>query len=192
MVARGRHIREDRIRALLVPAGIRRGGRRLPRARLLAGDRKGVLTRVCPRQLLTRRAFLRSLLNGGVLALLGATLYPIARYLFPPRGSEASVSSVVAANIGELATNTAKTFRFGTRPGLLIHTSQGRLKAFSAVCTHLNCTVQYDQHDEVIWCACHNGKFDLNGQVISGPPPRPLESYQVNLRGEEIVVSKSA
>ena len=56
----------------------------------------------------------------------------------------------------------------------------------------LNAPVQYHQHDEVIWCPCHNGKFDLNGQVISGPPPRPLESYQVNLRGEEIVVSKSA
>lgn len=145
---------------------------------------------MCPRALISRRTFLQSLLKGGALALLGAALYPILRYLYPPRGTEASVTSVVAAQVGELAPNTAKIFRFGTRPGLLINTEHGELKAFSAVCTHLNCTVQYDGNASVIWCACHNGKFDLNGQVISGPPPRPLEPYHINVRGDEIVVSK--
>lgn len=133
---------------------------------------------------------MQSLLKGGVLALFGATLYPIVRYLYPPRGAESSVSSVVAAKVGELVSNTAKIFRFGNRPGLLVNTPQGELKAFSAVCTHLNCTVQYDDQTSVIWCACHNGKFDLNGQVISGPPPRPLDAYQVNVRGDDVVVSK--
>ena len=147
---------------------------------------------MCPNEPLDRRAFLRYLLNGGLLALVGAALYPIARYVYPPRGTEASVSSVVAATAGELATNAAKIFKFGNRPGILVHTPQGTLKAFSAVCTHLNCTVQYDSETSVIWCACHNGKFDLNGQVISGPPPRPLEPYQVNVRGDEVVVSKPA
>ena len=146
---------------------------------------------MCPRAGMSRREFLRQLLNGSVLALVGAALYPIARYLYPPRGSEGSVSNVVAAAAGELAPNTAKIFRFGDRPGLLVRTPQGDLKAFSAVCTHLNCTVQYDEEASVIWCACHNGKFDLNGRVISGPPPRPLEPYQVNVRGDEVVVSKS-
>jgi len=147
---------------------------------------------MCPRAMMSRREFLRRLLNGGALALLGAALYPIARYLYPPRGAESSVSNAVAAKVGELAVNTAKLFRFGDRPGLLINTPQGELKAFSAVCTHLNCTVQYDEEASVIWCACHNGKFDLNGHVISGPPPRSLEPYQVNVRGDEVVVSKPA
>ena len=147
---------------------------------------------MCSKPFISRRAFLQSLLKGGVAALFGATLYPILRYLNPPRGSEASVSSVVAAKVGELAANTAKIFRFGTRPGILINTPQGDLKAFSAVCTHLNCTVQYEEDASVIWCACHNGKYDLSGQVISGPPPRPLETYQVNVRGEDVVVSKSS
>lgn len=145
---------------------------------------------MCPREGISRRAFLQSLLKGGVVALAGAAIYPIARYLTPPRGAEASISSVVAAKVGELAANAAKIFRFGNRPGLLVNTPQGELKAFSAVCTHLNCTVQYASEDSVIWCACHNGKFDLNGQVISGPPPRPLEAYQVNIRGDDIIVSK--
>ena len=147
---------------------------------------------MCPRELISRRAFLQVLLKSGGLALVGAAIYPIARYLYPPRGVEASVSSVVAAKVGEVGTNAAKIFRFGSRPGILIHTPQDQLKAFSAVCTHLNCTVQYDGETSVIWCACHNGKYDLNGQVISGPPPRPLEAYQVNVRGDEVVVSKRA
>lgn len=144
-----------------------------------------------PKQGFSRREFLATLLNGGVVALLGATLYPILRYLWPPKGAEASVSSVVAAKVGELAANSAKIFRFGNRPGLLIQTALGETKAFSAVCTHLNCTVQYDPEAGIILCACHNGKFDLNGQVISGPPPKPLEAYEVKVRGEEIVVSKT-
>ena len=145
---------------------------------------------MCPREQISRRVFLQSVLNGGLVALAGAALYPITRYLWPPRGTEAAVSNVVAAKVGELATNAAKIFRFGTRPGILIHTPYGDYKAFSAVCTHLNCTVQYDDEASVIWCACHNGKYDLNGQVISGPPPRPLDAYQVNVRGDDIVVSK--
>ena len=43
-----------------------------------------------------------------------------------------------------------------------------------------------------IWCACHNGHYDLNGKNVEGPPPRPLDAYVVNARGNQIVVSKSA
>ena len=146
---------------------------------------------MCPRQLVSRRGFLRFILRGGAVALFGAAVYPIARYLYPPKSGEASVSDVVAGKVGELAQNRAKIFRFGTRPAILINTPQGTLKAFSAVCTHLHCTVHYDETASIIACPCHNGKFDLNGQVISGPPPLPLEAYQVNIRGEEIVVAKA-
>ncbi|HET8580537.1 MAG TPA: Rieske 2Fe-2S domain-containing protein, partial [Nitrospiraceae bacterium] len=65
-------------------------------------------------------------------------------------------------------------------------------RAFSAVCTHLACTVQYRPDLIHIWCACHNGHYDLNGINIAGPPPRPLEPYVVNVRGDKIVVSKTA
>jgi cytochrome b6-f complex iron-sulfur subunit len=41
-----------------------------------------------------------------------------------------------------------------------------------------------------IWCACHNGVYDLSGKNVSGPPPRPLEAYDVHVRGDEIYVSR--
>ena len=63
-------------------------------------------------------------------------------------------------------------------------------KAFSAVCTHLNCTVQYQEARREIWCACHNGTYDLEGRVASGPPPKPLEELAVRVRGDSVVISK--
>jgi Rieske Fe-S protein len=59
-----------------------------------------------------------------------------------------------------------------------------------ATCTHLACTVQYREDIGHIWCACHNGHFDLNGLNISGPPPRPLDQFVVNETADQIVVSK--
>ena len=144
------------------------------------------------KQKITRRDFIHYILGGGALALFASAIYPAIRYITPPEGAETAVSNAVAAKTGELSPNSGKIFRFGDKPGILINTSKGELLAFNAVCTHLNCTVQYDPGAGHILCACHNGHFDLNGRVISGPPPRPLEQYNVNVRGEDIVVSKKA
>ena len=139
---------------------------------------------------LTRRDFIGFILKGGFLAFLGSAFYPILRYLLPPAGTEASVTSVVAAKVGELTPDSGKIFRFGDKPGLLVMTENGTYKAFSAVCTHLNCTVQYHSGAKGIVCACNNGHYDLNGQVISGPPPKPLTEYKVTPKGDDIIVSR--
>jgi Rieske Fe-S protein len=141
---------------------------------------------------ITRREFLNYVLGGGLLAFFSSTVYPLLRYIMPPKGFDTAVSSVIAAKVGEISRNSSKIFKFGDKPGLLVSTSNGELLAFNAVCPHLNCTVQYDPQANHIWCPCHNGRFDLNGKVISGPPPRSLDKYVVNVRGEDIVVSKSA
>jgi cytochrome b6-f complex iron-sulfur subunit len=127
--------------------------------------------------------------TSGILLAL-ALIFAVMIYITPPSVTDSSVSKVIAAKVGELPPNSSKIFRFGNKPAILINTAQGVLKAFSAVCTHLNCTVQYAPERGFIWCACHNGKYDLNGKVISGPPPRPLEEFKVNVAGEDIIVSK--
>jgi len=130
------------------------------------------------------------LLGGGMLAWLGSVIYPLIRFVIPPVQTEAAQTSVVAAKVDELGPNEGKVFRFGSRPGLLIRLNSGEYRAFNAVCAHLQCTVQYRSDLSQIWCACHNGMFNLNGEVLSGPPPAPLDSYQVAVRGDEVVVSK--
>jgi Rieske Fe-S protein len=139
-----------------------------------------------------QRRWVNVLLGTGVLASIASFLYPALRYIIPPPVSESTSRSVVAAQVSELKNNTAKVFKFGSEPAILIRTSDGQYKAFSAVCTHLSCTVQYRSDTHQIWCPCHNGIYDLNGRNVSGPPPRPLAAYEVHVQGDDIVVSRSA
>ena len=137
-----------------------------------------------------RRRFINYFMGTSLGATFVAILYPIIEFLIPPRVPEATQSNVVAGKVNELKPNSGKIFKFGTQPGIVVKTQTGEVRAFSAICTHLNCTVQYREDIQHIWCACHNGHYDLNGKNIAGPPPRPLEQYTVNIRGDEVVVSK--
>jgi len=137
-----------------------------------------------------RRRVVEILLGGGLMASIVSFLYPVLRYLVPPPVPDLGGDEVVAGKVGDLKANSSKIFRFGNRPALLLLTAEGEYRALSATCTHLSCTVQYRSDLHEIWCACHNGMYDLNGRNISGPPPRPLETYQVHVRGDEVVVSR--
>ena len=138
----------------------------------------------------TRRRVIEIFLGGGLLASFASFIYPVVRYLVPPAVTDLGGNDIVAAKLAELKPNSAKIFRFGSRPGLLIMNSDGTYRALSATCTHLGCTVQYRSDLRQVWCACHNGIYDLNGRNISGPPPRPLDVFDVHVRGDEIVVSR--
>jgi Rieske Fe-S protein len=137
-----------------------------------------------------RRRLVEMFLGGGMVASIIAFVYPVLRYLIPPPVADLGGDEVVASKVGDLRPNGSKIFRFGTRPALLLMTAEGEYRALSAVCTHLSCTVQYRNDLHQIWCACHNGLYDLNGRNISGPPPRPLDVFQIHVRGDEIVVSR--
>jgi cytochrome b6-f complex iron-sulfur subunit len=132
-----------------------------------------------------RRDFLKYLISGGVIGFAAIILYPLIEYLKPPKQREVEVSSVLVGKTSDFETDSGKIIRFGNKPVIVIHTSENNFRAFSAVCTHLECTVQYRKDMHLIWCACHNGKYDLNGRNISGPPPRPLEEFRVVIKGEK-------
>ena len=139
-----------------------------------------------------RRHFVNYFLGGSLAATVLAFLYPIIRFILPPSHAEAVEKRVAAAKVGELTPNSFKIFKFGASPGILVNTQDGQIVALSAVCTHLTCTVRYESDSGTLYCPCHNGRFDLAGNVISGPPPAPLETYKVEISGEEIFVSKKA
>ncbi len=54
----------------------------------------------------------------------------------------------------------------------------GKFTLFDVRCTHLGCPVSWDQEDGSFICPCHNGIFDEEGRVLSGPPPRPLDRFE--------------
>lgn len=139
---------------------------------------------------MTSRTFVTWLLRTGIGGVLAAVLYPVSRYVIPPKVTEAGVSAVTLPfKAGDVPTNSGRIFKFGNQPGILIRTAAGEFRAFSARCTHLDCIVQYRDDLTQIWCACHNGHYDLTGRNVSGPPPRPLTAFDVRQRGDQLVVS---
>ena len=140
----------------------------------------------------TRRRFLDLLLGTSLVGWLGSVVYPVARYLRPPDAAGASVSQVNVGKVDDFPPDSGRIFKFGNKPGLLVRAPTGEFRAFFATCTHLQCIVQYRPDQGVIWCACHNGRYDLNGKNIAGPPPRPLDELRVDVSNGEVFVSRSA
>lgn len=128
------------------------------------------------------------------LGYAGAIGYPIYRYLNAPVAEAAAAAPVREVSLPDavdLKPDTALMFRFGTQPAMLIHHKDGSWTAFSAVCTHLGCTVKFEPDKHRIYCECHGGVYDPNtGDVISGPPPRGLTAYDVETKDGQIVVSR--
>jgi Rieske Fe-S protein len=142
-----------------------------------------------------RRTFLDTLLSLGFVSTAMSVFYPVWRYVIPPAASEPATDSIVAGKVAEFKPNTGVVMKFGAKPAILVRTSSGDFRAFTAVCTHLECTVQFQSDTSQLWCACHNGMYDLSGNVVAGPPPRSLEAFKVNLRGEpgqeDVVISRT-
>jgi len=139
----------------------------------------------------TRRHFIDVLLGASVLAWLGSVVYPIIRYLKPlPQTGPGGPTHLTRDESSKLE---QKQFVIVPVSGerVIVVQAQERVCAFSAKCTHEGCTVTYLPGQSVIWCPCHDGRFDLNGRVLSGPPPRPLTQFAVNRQPDGgIVISE--
>jgi len=146
-----------------------------------------------------RRRFINWFLGTSTGALLASILFPIARYVSPPRIPEASTNQVEAGvtNDPEYLDKGFKIVRFGAEPVIVVKAGENSFVALSATCTHLDCIVGFRKDKDLIWCNCHNGAYDLTGRNVSGPPPKPLTPFKVNLvkkssgQPETIVVSRS-
>ncbi len=145
-----------------------------------------------------RRKFINWFLGSSFGALLISVLYPVLRYVSPPRMPEASTNQVEAgpANDPALLDKGFKIVRFGAEPVILVRVSDTDFRAFSATCTHLDCIVGFQKDKTRIFCNCHGGTYDLNGRNVAGPPPRPLTPYKVNLvaragQPSTVVISKA-
>ena len=141
---------------------------------------------------ITRREFLK-LANRALLMLgLGAVAGPVVAYFFPSKLEEMPSEPVLVGAEDDLPVGTGKVVRFGRYPALVVHTEAG-FKAYSAVCTHFACICKWDAQSGQIVCPCHDGFFDpLDGHVVAGPPPEPLEAIAVQVVNDEIYIGGEA
>ena len=136
----------------------------------------------------SRRGFLDLLLGAGLAGFVGSVVYPVLRYLKPMAPQEgAGALRLSHDELARLEKEHSLIVRHGARRLLVFEDPQQRLCALEARCTHEGCTVQYVPGDSLIWCACHDGRFDLEGRVISGPPPRPLAKWQAQREADGAV-----
>jgi cytochrome b6-f complex iron-sulfur subunit len=136
----------------------------------------------------TRRHFVDLILSASLLGWIASVAYPIIRYLKPlPQTGPTGPTRLTREEAGKLE---EKKFVIVPVSGqrVIVFQSGDQLYAFSAKCTHEGCTVTFQPRQNVIWCPCHDGRFDLNGRVLSGPPPQPLVKYIANRQPDGVIV----
>ncbi len=141
----------------------------------------------------SRRRVIGGLLGFSILATVGGVLTPIVGYLWPP--SKASAGGGGRTEVGTVAdfpVGQGKVVPVNEQPVIVVNTAQGGLKAYSAICTHLGCIVEWDSNRQFILCPCHDGRFNgVNGAIISGPVPSPLPELAVTVETGTVYVSEA-
>ncbi len=138
-----------------------------------------------------RRKFMRSLLAGlGLLSGVAAGI-PVVGFLLPPRKQLSQPNRVLGGRVWQLSRNETKLVRLRGKPVLVINDEFGNYHAVSALCTHMNvCQLEWDPSRRLLACPCHDGAFDVHGNVVAGPPPTPLQTFEVEVQGDEIYISR--
>jgi cytochrome b6-f complex iron-sulfur subunit len=140
-----------------------------------------------------RRRLITYLLGFSVAATLVGVLTPVIGYLWPPKGASAGGSGRVQVGTTlDFPAGQGKVVPVNDKPVIVVNTAQGGLKAFSAICTHLGCIVEWDQPRQFILCPCHDGRFNaVNGAIISGPQPAPLPELPLTVEEDVVYVSEA-
>lgn len=147
-----------------------------------------------PEEVIPRRSFLKKLI-GGVMGLTAIALtVPVVQYLLPTtkEGGENILTNADGKPVPESEVKDGSSFvglsKYG--PTIVIR-REGRLRALSAVCTHLGCLVKWVPTEDIFFCPCHAGRFDANGVNIGGPPPAPLAVYNAAINKEGYIALSS-
>jgi Rieske Fe-S protein len=130
---------------------------------------------------LDRRGFFKRLaMVVGLVVSYGTGAVYALQFLLPKK-QEIKYRKLLVTSLKQLPRDGSFTFKdLAGREIVLVNTDKG-LKAISTNCTHLGCKVYWEPDNVRFFCPCHNGVFDVNGGVVSGPPPRALDSYQVEV-----------
>jgi cytochrome b6-f complex iron-sulfur subunit len=135
---------------------------------------------------MNRRKLLKLFLTILGLTTVGSFVYPLVRFLSPVRGK--ADAKQIALKKSEIPIGTAKEIPLNNIPAIIINRPERGFVALSRVCTHLGCLVEYDKIQNKLICPCHGALFDLEGNVVSGPPPRPLSKFPIKVESDSILI----
>jgi menaquinol-cytochrome c reductase iron-sulfur subunit len=150
---------------------------------------------------ITRRNFMSMVTwaIGGLIGL-GMGIPAITYVLSPAKKSEGSQDWISLGSTTKVELNMPTLFKTTIKKqagwivneqeiSIYILTTNGRdFIAMSNICTHLGCRVRWISKKEQFFCPCHNGVFNKNGGVAGGPPPRPLDRFEVKVEGDQLYI----
>jgi cytochrome b6-f complex iron-sulfur subunit len=112
----------------------------------------------------------------------------VLKFLAPGEGER--TEEILLGKLGELPVGSSKAVRDVLGNDLIaVHMTEGHVRVFSSVCTHLGCRVEWDPTRNNFYCPCHQGRFDTDGQVLEGPPPEPLASFPLRQDGDKLFIT---
>lgn len=133
-----------------------------------------------------RRSFLKFLTFVLGTTAVGSFAYPLVRFLAPPQAK--ARGGQVSINKSDVPLGEGKEIVLGDIPAIIVNVRGMGYIALSRVCTHLGCLVEYNKEDNKFICPCHAGTFNVEGNVISGPPPKPLSKLPLTVQGDNIII----
>ncbi len=150
---------------------------------------------------LSRRRFM-SVATGAIGGLIAAAMaIPAIAYIVGPAlksDTDEDWIRIGSASKVELGTPTLFKAKIERQTGWIVSETQlsiyvltdnGReFVAMSNTCTHLGCRVRWIADQQQFFCPCHNAAFAKDGSVLSGPPPRPLDQYEVKVEDDQLFV----
>jgi menaquinol-cytochrome c reductase iron-sulfur subunit len=150
---------------------------------------------------MSRRTFLKYAVFGGAGLVAVSVATPLVGDFLSPGSKTSAVTTVPVARADSIPIGTPTFVRFEERlpdawivttnsEGLWIVTKDGKnFNVFDPHCTHLKCPYYWDEKLGIFSCPCHGGKYDIDGKVLGGPPPRPLDRWEYIVNQGEIEVT---
>ena len=150
---------------------------------------------------LDRRSFVK-IITSALGSLMAAVVgLPVIQYFISPAlGKETGDEWISLGAVEDYPFNTPTLFNFTLTKingwekssqsyGVFVLRQEGQdIVAFSDVCTHLSCRVNWDEEKNEFYCPCHAAFFDKYGEIVSGPPPRPMDRYATKIDGGQLFI----
>jgi len=138
---------------------------------------------------ISRRRLIGYAWIGAAAIVVGELIFGTLAFLWPRRKGPKVETVFIAGKVTDF--KVGKVIPFRKERAFILRTEGGFL-AFSAVCPHLSCIVNWNEMLKKFECPCHGAKFNQNGEVFEGPPPRPLDLYKLQIVAGNLVIDRAS
>jgi len=136
---------------------------------------------------ISRRRLIAYAWIGAAAIVIGELIFGTFAFLWPRRKGTKVETVFIVGKVTDFKVGEVIPFR---KERTFILRTEGGFLAMSAICPHLRCIVNWNKVLKKFECPCHGVKFNRNGEVLEGPPPRPLDLYKLQIVAGNVVVDR--